>query len=264
MGVSGTLVHLPVPTMKNNRLSLAALLVPVTLGVLLRTGLAEAALALDTGFDTDGIAQVDFLTGPDTATAVAVQADGGLVLVGTSRQTAGPDTLDYVALTRLDGTTGAVDATFGTAGKVSFLPGVSAVNGGGGVGRAAAIQPLDQKIVIAGTWQPDPAGASQVFVARFDTAGVLDASFGTGGVVLLTPAGVTNPAGNAVALRSDGSIIVAGSATADSAAVGFIAGLDSSGNPIPGFADTVVPNPLAPPDGAGFSFNALAILAVVT
>ena len=92
--------------MKNNRPSLAALLVPVTLGILLRTELAQGELSLDAGFDTDGIAQVDFSTGADTASALAEQADGALVVVGTSRQVVGADTLDYVALTRLDGTTG--------------------------------------------------------------------------------------------------------------------------------------------------------------
>ena len=248
--------------MKNNRPSLAALLVPVTLGILLRTELAQGELSLDAGFDADGIAQVDFSTGSDTASALAEQADGALlVVVGTSRQVAGADTLDYVALTRLNASTGALDGTFGTGGKVSFLPGLSATNGGGGVGRAVAIQPLDEKIVIAGTWQPGPTDPSQVFVARFDTAGALDATFGTNGVALLTPAGVTNPVANALGLREDGSIIVAGAGTADDAGVGFIAGLDSSGNPIAGFTNTVVPNPLAPLDGDDFGFSDLVILA---
>ncbi len=247
--------------MKNNRPFLAALLVPVTLGILFQADLARGELSLDAGFGTDGIAQVDFSTGPDTATALAAQADGALVAVGTSRQVTGDDTLDYVALARVNGTTGALDASFGTGGRISFLPGTGATDGGGGVGRAVAIQPLDQKILVAGTWQPDPDGTSQVFVARFDTAGALDDTFGTDGVALLTPVGVTDPAANALGLRSDGSIIIAGDGTANDAGVGFIAGLDSSGNPIPGFTDTVVPNPLAPPDGENFSFNALAILA---
>ncbi|MDH5256059.1 MAG: hypothetical protein OEW72_09115, partial [Gammaproteobacteria bacterium] len=183
--MSVTLVHAPVPTMKYKSPFLAALLVPVTLGILLRAELAQAELLLDLAFDTDGIAEVDFSTGSDTATDLAEQANGALVLVGTSRQAAAGTTLDYVALTRLDGSSGALDTTFGTGGRVSFLPGPGAINGGGGVGRAVAIQPLDQKILVAGTWQPDPAGATQVFVARFDTDGTLDDTFGTDGVALL-------------------------------------------------------------------------------
>ncbi|MEO7387034.1 MAG: hypothetical protein ABIX37_08880 [Gammaproteobacteria bacterium] len=246
---------------KNRRPSLVSLLAPLGLGLALQAQLAGATLTLDTSFDTDGIAQVDFTTGTDTGFDLAEQADGALLLVGTSRQTAGADTLDYVALTRVDGTTGAIDATFGSGGKVTFLPGVSATNGGGGVGRAVVIQPVDQKIVVAGTWQAAPQQPTQAFVARFDANGAPDNSFGTNGVVLLTPAGVTNPAGNAVAVRSNGSIIIAGSGTTVSGAgVGFIAGLNSAGNAIPGFTNTVVPNPLAAPDGADFSFNALVIL----
>jgi uncharacterized delta-60 repeat protein len=244
--------------MNKTRLSLAALL-PAHLALLLAADLALADLALDTGFDTDGIAQVDFAAGPDSGAAAAAQADGDLVVAGASRQTTGPDTLDYVALTRLDAVTGAIDTAFGTAGKVTFLPGGAATNGGGGIALAVAIQPGDQKILVAGTWKPGSAGASQVFVARLGTDGAPDAGFGTNGVVLLTPAGVTNPSGNALALRSDGSIIVAGSGTASGASAGFVTGLDGSGNPLGGFATTVVPNPLGQ-DGDSFTFNSLAVL----
>ena len=166
------------------------------------------------------------------ARRIAVQADGALVLAGRSRQTVGPDTIDYVALTRLDGTTGAVDATFGTAGTVTFLPGLTATNGGGGDGSAMAIQPVDQKIIVAGFWKDSQAADSEVFVARFDTSGVLDPAFGTGGVVLLTPAGVTDPIANAIALRSDGSIVVVGTGTATgTAGVGFVIGPGQHGEP---------------------------------
>jgi len=247
--------------MKNLRPFPAALLVSAVLGSLLPPGLARADLALDTGFDTDGIAQVDFDTGPDAAAAVAVEADGQLVLAGTSRQTADGSTLDYAALVRVDGTTGALDGGFGASGRVSFLPGGTATSGGGAVARAVLIQPADQRILVAGTWKAGPAAATQVYIARLGTDGILDDTFGTDGVVLLTPAGVTNPAANALGLRSDGSIIVAGGGAADEddeAGVAFIAGVDSAGDPIPGFTGTVVPNPLE--EGAGFTFNDLVIL----
>lgn len=256
--------------MKNTRPSSApvlALLVPgilslglLGLGALFPAGEAHADLALDTTFDTDGIAQVDVAAGPDAARDVAVQLDGALVLAGRSRQTSGGSTIDYVTVTRLDALAGVPDATFGTGGTVTFLPGLSATNGGGGDGQALVIQPLDQKILVAGTWKASAAAASEVFVARFDTSGVLDGTFGTGGVVLLTPASVTNPAGNAIALRSDGSIIVAGTGTAASESVGFVTGLTSAGLPIPGFTDGIVQNPLVT-GGASFGFNDVAVLA---
>jgi len=256
--------------MKNLRLPLAALLPPLTslalsgllgLGILLTAGGARAALTLDTGFGTSGIAQVNIEAGPDVARDLAEQIDGFLVLAGRSRQTTGPTTIDYVTLTRLNGVTGAVDGTFGTAGIVTLLPGLTATNGGGGDGRALAIQPLDQKLVVAGTWKDSAAASSQVFVARFGTNGALDPGFGTAGVVLLTPAGVTDPTGNALALRSDGSIVVAGSGTAaGTAGVGFVIVLTSTGGIDPAYALAVVPNPLADPAGANFGFNAVAVL----
>ena len=247
--------------MKNIRLLPAALLVPVSLMILLNAAVARAELTLDPDFDTDGLAVVDIDTGPDVARDIALQADGALVLAGRSRKTVGADAMDYVALTRLNGTTGAIDGTFGTAGIVTFLPGLTAANGAGGEGRGVAIQPLDQKIIVAGTWRSDPTVSSQVFVARFGPNGLLDASFGTGGVTLFTPAGMTEPAGNAIALRSDGSIAVVGSATADGASVGFVAVLDSTGALDSGYALSVVPNPLAEPAGADFGFNAVAVLS---
>lgn len=270
MGVSGTLVHVPVPPMQNTRPSSASALAPfrtgilglavLCLGSLLPAAPARADLSLDTGFGTNGIADVDVTAGPDAGRDLAVQVDGALVVAGRSRQTSGADTVDYVTLTRLDGATGAADATFGTAGTVTFLPGLSAANGGGGDGQAVVIQPLDQKILVAGTWKAAQAAESEVFVARFDTTGALDATFGTGGVVLLTPAGVTSPSGNAVALRSDGSIIVVGTGSASGASVGFVTGLTATGDPIPGFADAIVQDPLGSA-GANFGFNAVAILA---
>lgn len=245
--------------MNHFRLSPAAGLASLALAALLHGEPARAALTLDAGFDADGIAEVDVATGPDLARDVAAQADGGLVLAGRSRQTNAGTTIDYVVLTRLDGLTGALDATFGTAGKVTFLPGLTAASGGGGDGRALVIQPVDQKIVVTGTWKPDAAADTQVFVARLDSAGALDPAFGTDGVVLLTPAGVTSPQANAIALRSDGSIVVAGNGTAASASVGFVTALDSAGDVIPGFTDAVVEDPLAAA-GASFGFNAVAVL----
>ncbi len=246
--------------MKNIRLPLALLLAPLSLAMLLLSGQAGAALTLDTTFDTDGEAEVDVAPGTDTARDIAVQADGALVLAGLSRQTVGLNTVDYVALTRLNGTTGALDTTFGANGKVTFLPGLAATNGGGGVARALAIQSLDQKIIVAGTWKPNAIDGSQVFVARLDANGALDNGFGTAGVAFRSPAGVADPVVNAVALRGDGSIIVVGTGTLSASSVGFVVGLSNTGAAIPGFSEAVVPNPLAAPEGSGFGFNAVVVL----
>ncbi len=75
-----------------------------------------------------------------------------------------------------------------------------------------AIQP-DGKIVVAGTLRVS-GGPSNVLVYRLNANGTPDATFGVGGLKLGTPpAGPDYHSfeGTAVALQSDGSIIVAGS-----------------------------------------------------
>jgi uncharacterized delta-60 repeat protein len=242
------------------RLPLAALLAPLALGILLHGDRARADLALDPTFDTDGIAQVDVTPSFDLARHIAVQQNGALVLAGRSRQVAGAASVDYATVVRLNGTTGAPDATFGTGGIAAFLPGQGPVDDGYGAEvRGLALQPADQKIIVAGSWKAKATDESQVFVARLDTTGALDPSFGTAGVVLFTPAGITTPFPNAIGLRSDGSVIIVGSGTADGASVGFVAGVDTDGLAIAGFTDALVTNPL--PAGGDFGFNAVAILS---
>lgn len=138
-----------------------------------------------------------------------------------------------------------------------FSPWIERNGGGGGDGRALAIQPLDQKILVAGTWRATQAGNSQVFVARFGTTGVLDATFGVNGVVLFTPAGVTNPETNALGLRSDGSIILPAAARCPGQS-GFYYWPYQYRGPIPGFSDALVENPLV--NGDNFGFNSVVVL----
>ena len=106
----------------------------------------------------------------DKAREVVEQpADGKVVLVGVSPQVSGPDTFNYVALARFS-SSGVSDAAFGTDGKLTFLPGPTPQDGGGGDGRAILIQPADQKILVAGNWDPNDGSGSQIFLARFDSS----------------------------------------------------------------------------------------------
>jgi uncharacterized delta-60 repeat protein len=94
--------------------------------------------------------------------AMALQADGKLVVAGLSLANSG------VARFLADGT---LDATFGTSGKMVFQAGTSTSSI-----TSVAIQSTGA-IVVAGT---SDAGA---FVARLTTAGALDTTFGSGGIV---------------------------------------------------------------------------------
>lgn len=92
-------------------------------------------------------------------------------------------------------TAGDLDVRFGTAGKVSTaFPNF-------GLATDVVVQP-DRKIVVVG---------GPFDVARYLPDGALDPSFGTGGRVTISN-GLLNSQANAVALQSDGRIVVAGEA----------------------------------------------------
>lgn len=115
---------------------------------------------LDGTFGTSGVVQYSI---PSYTTArafgVAVQADGNIVLCGNAD--------NDVLVMRLDGTDGSLDTTFG-GGNGYVTTTIGTVN------RATSIlvQPADQMIVIAGI--SDLSG----FIARYDTVGDLDTTFG--------------------------------------------------------------------------------------
>ena len=97
---------------------------------------------LDPTFGTDGKVLTDFDHSTDIANAVAIQADGKLVVVGTTYQDNDFSDEDFaVARYNPDGT---LDKTFGVGGKVQTdFPGLAAV------ASSVVVQP-DGKIVVAG------------------------------------------------------------------------------------------------------------------
>lgn len=141
------------------------------------------------------------------AGGVALQSDGKIVVVGRFRFNDGSFDM-FVARFK---STGQLDTAFGSAGYVSLdVDGAASVTSeaGGGV----AIQP-DGKIVVAGTkWDTLAPVPASVLVARLNSNGTMDSSFGIGGFKLGSPVGTEyhDFRGGAVALQSNGNIIVAG------------------------------------------------------
>ena len=131
---------------------------------------------------------------------MALQADGKIVVVGHTHTYRNDDFL--MARYNADGT---LDASFGGDGKVSLD-----FNGGFDYAFGAAVQP-DGKILVAGTALVD--GTYDFALARYNADGTLDASFGSGGKVT-TEFGAAgypqNDQSQALALQSDGKIVVAG------------------------------------------------------
>jgi uncharacterized delta-60 repeat protein len=153
--------------------------------------------ALDAAFDGDGKLTTAVGTLEDHARAVAVDATGRVVVAGYTLTAANRD----VALVRYLGN-GALDPSFSSDGKVTLSVGT-----GDDEAAAIAIQ-SDGKIVLAGY----AADGSQhdVLLARFLDNGNLDPAFGGGTGVVRVPFGSGNAFGNAIALQSDGRILVAG------------------------------------------------------
>jgi uncharacterized delta-60 repeat protein len=145
------------------------------------TTAAAVKAGLDSAFGTSGVAAVPLSASEhDRFMAVTVSSDGKVYGAGFISQ--GGD--QAMAVARIDAS-GKLDTTFGTNGYAV----ANAAVGGKAVelARAVAIQP-DGKIVIAGPMERDPkatgdaAKDTDVAVARFDSTGKLDATFGKGGI----------------------------------------------------------------------------------
>ncbi|MBS1986809.1 hypothetical protein JST99_02665 [Candidatus Dependentiae bacterium] len=151
--------------------------------------------SLDTTFNSTGPqpgTNSTTVSGFSTIRGIALQADGKLVVAGYAS--------GYFALARYN-TNGTLDATFGSGGTVVTV--IQTID----LGNSIVIQP-DGKIVVAGS----SASGSTVYVAlvRYNTDGTLDGTFGSGGKVLTYGGAAQNSAAFAIALQSDGKIVVAG------------------------------------------------------
>lgn len=176
--------------------------------------------ALDAGFGKaedgtpDGVASFSLGDGDDTANALALAADGKLVVAGT---TVGKDGSSNFVVARLNAD-GTPDASFGADAGSDGTPGgfVSASLGeGNDVATGLALE-ADGDILVAGTHQ-DGASTSMA-VARFTAAGALDPSFGADGGADGTADGVVNISlgagddkANGIALDGDHLVVLAGS-----------------------------------------------------
>jgi uncharacterized delta-60 repeat protein len=100
---------------------------------------------------------------------------------------------------------GTLDSNFGSGGKVSFQ------FGGTGFAASAVLQ-SDGKIVIVGatSLNAQPGGAYNFAVARLNTDGTLDTTFGNGGLVAtdITPSAEDNAL--SVFIQPDGKIVTGG------------------------------------------------------
>ncbi len=166
-----------------------------------------AAGALDTTFGKGGKTETTFNLSVIPSDAI-LQADGKTVVAtGFDNTRIATEAFGLVRYNK----NGSLDQTFGTKGSVftSFTNFINAP-------AALALQ-SDGKIVVAGNASSADGQTSEFAIARFNTNGTLDTSFGTGGKVTtnfvgVMLGGVRNPA-NAIVIQSDGKIVAAGLAS---------------------------------------------------
>jgi len=158
--------------------------------------------SLDATFGVSGKAITDITTSNDHALFGAIRPNGKIVAAGRAYMGGGTEYDFAVAQYNSDGT---LDANFGTNGTVT-----TAMGNGDNQGYGMALQ-VDGKIVIAGYAYDDPPfGFDQDFaIARYDTTGTLDNTFGTNGIVTMDFDSTAESAHD-VKLENTGKILVAG------------------------------------------------------
>jgi uncharacterized delta-60 repeat protein len=201
----GAIMLFQSPHRRASRSWIGRLAIGATAIILLFPAGGQIALAadgdLDPTFGTGGQVQTDFNHSTDIANAVALQADGKLVVVGqtyTNNDYTGED----FAVARYN-SNGSLDTTFGTNGKVTTdFPGLAAV------ASSVVIQP-DGKILVAGGAFPNFTFLGDFKLVRYNSNGSLDTTFGVGGIVTTSFPGQGSYA-FALALQPDGKILAAG------------------------------------------------------
>ncbi len=163
---------------------------------------------LDATFDGDGKVTTPIGSGADEIHALALQADGKIVVAGYAWNGSNDD----FALARYN-TNGTLDTTFGAGGKV-----VTPIGASNDQANALALQ-ADGKMVVAGYSASGFGGSPGLnwdfALARYNTNGTLDTAFGTGGKVVTAISGCNlascgDDVAHAVAIQSDGKIVAAG------------------------------------------------------
>ncbi len=156
---------------------------------------------LDASFGSGGKVTTPIASGtnPDTAQAVAVRADGKIVVAGSSDTGSGTGTGFAVVRYNPNGT---LDTSFGSGGKV-----ITFFGSGGDYASGLAVQ--GNKVLVVGETY-NSLSARDFALVRYDNNGALDSTFGSGGVVKTDFSSGSYDIGNSVVVQEDGNIVVAG------------------------------------------------------
>lgn len=164
----------------------------------------------DNTFGTNAISILPshfFTSSTDESSSTKIQSNGYIVIAGTSIKQNLVDAC--YALARLD-TSGALDTSFGIGGLVTTDLSSSFTNL---FGNTMGIQP-DNKIILGGIWNTLGTTPASFSLARYNTTGSLDTTFGLAGTGLiledLFPNSGCIEEGYSLAIQPDGKILMGG------------------------------------------------------
>jgi len=158
--------------------------------------------SLDATFGNGGKVTTDFNGQFDRAFAVAIQSDGRIVVAGNVGFPIVSGIATDFGIARYNAN-GALDATFGSGGKVT-----TDIAGGVDIAQNVIVQ-ANGAILVSGVVSiGSSSGLDHGALARYDANGILDPGFGTAGKLTLANLSL----GEGLAVQGDGRIVVAGSA----------------------------------------------------
>lgn len=148
--------------------------------------------ALDSSFGSGGSVTTDFAGKEDRPLAMAVMPDGRIVVAGWADTGTGQvkgypvSNYDFAVARYLPG--GALDASFGTGGKVTTnLSTYSSTGTFNKRDEAKAVVVQDDGKIIVGGYSYTPQGTTEGVLVRYNTDGTLDTTFGGTGIVQINP-----------------------------------------------------------------------------
>ena len=185
----------------------------------------------------DGVVNLSLSNGDDVSNALAIQSDGKIVFAGTTSDISG----DNIVVARLN-TDGSLDTTFGAGNADGSPDGVVTLSLGAGSDSAVAIAvQADGRLVVAGnSTSTSGDNSNNIVVVRLNADGTMDAYFGTANDG--SPDGVVNVSlssgddmANALAIQSNGKILVAGNSSNASGKNAALIRLNADGSLDTGF-----------------------------
>jgi uncharacterized delta-60 repeat protein len=168
--------------------------------------------AFDRTFRNGGAVLTDFDGFNDDVHGLLIQSDGKIVAVGDAKNPA--HYYDFALARYLPG--GALDTTFGTAGKVRTDFGASDLD----IAYCAALQP-NGKIVAAGSATFNNDTEQRFAIARYNSNGALDPNFSSDGRVTINFGSYLQSA-YSVLVQTDGKIVTVGYPNTESSDSDFL------------------------------------------